>query len=258
MRHHKPQKGNPHKLVVNQHIFPRKSISRFTNRNGMVEVFHKGLGKKLILQPSNNLFCSNRAWDQRSEIGYMKEIEDSFQSLVAKIANQGNFTLNEEDNRVALSFLALWELRHSHYVNPIEDVELIGIHPGDKLTIDEEEILEKKGYIVCSSKNSKTMVGSRFMTGTNIQVSIDQKWLAHKDMKWGIVRAVESEFIVPDSFSSFAIIPVSPNILLLGHSENIFVARDEVAKVNSLAIQNSTNYYFARNLSQCPTLKASP
>lgn len=219
----------------------------------MVEVFHKGWRKKLTLQPNNKLFCANWAWDQRSEIGYMKGIEDSFQSLISKIADQVNFTLNEEDNRAVLSFLALWELRHSHYANPIGDVELIGIHPGDPLTIDEEEILEKKGYIVCSSKNSTTMVGSRFMTGTNIQVSIDQKWVAHKDMKWGIVRSVDGEFIVPDTFSSLAIVPVYPNILLLGNSRNIFIARDEVAKVNNLAIGNSTNYYFARNLSKCPT-----
>jgi hypothetical protein len=100
-------------LVVNQHIFPRKSIARFTNEDGMVEVFHKGRQKKLILQPSNNLFCAKWSWDQRSEIGYMKRIEDDFQSLVSKILENGNLTLCEEDNRVALSFLALWELRYS-------------------------------------------------------------------------------------------------------------------------------------------------
>jgi hypothetical protein len=167
-----------------------------------------------MLQPSNNLFCAKWAWDQRSEIGYMKGIEDAFQSLVSKIIEKGNFLLGEEDNRIALSFLALWELRHSHHLNPIGDIELKGIHPGDALTKDEEELLEKKGYIVCSSKESKTMVESRFMAGANIQTSIDRKWLAHRDMKWGIVRAVEGEFVVPDTFSSFAIIPVSPNMSL--------------------------------------------
>jgi len=253
MRHPRPQKGNPHKLVINQHIFPRKSISRFTNKHGMVEVFHNGLQKTLNLKPNNNLFCANRAWDQRSELGYMKGIEDAFQSLVSRIVEREEFTLREEENRVALSFLALWELRHSHHINPIGDVELVGIHPGDVLAKDEEEVLEKKGYIVGNSKRSKAMIESRFMAGTNIQVSIDQKCVAHQDMKWGVVRSIEGEFIVPDTFSSFAIIPISPCIVLAGNSKNIFITQNEVGKVNRLAISSSKNYFFAKNLSHCPT-----
>ena len=37
----KPQKGNPHELTVKQHCFPRRSIERFANKDGIVNVWLK-------------------------------------------------------------------------------------------------------------------------------------------------------------------------------------------------------------------------
>lgn len=52
MRYPKPQKGNPHKLTIDQHIFPKASISRFTGENGRVQVRRKSGEQDLWLTPA--------------------------------------------------------------------------------------------------------------------------------------------------------------------------------------------------------------
>lgn len=84
----KPQKGNPHRITVNQHVFPRASIARFVNDNNCVSVFYIPTGKAFIVAPDNELFCAKRAWDQRAEEGYMQRIERDFQKLVKDIIFQ--------------------------------------------------------------------------------------------------------------------------------------------------------------------------
>src|SRR5277367_3510248 len=76
----KPQKGNPRRLTFWQHVFPAKSIERFAGHDGKIAVRHRQADKEFKLAPENELFCAQRRWDQRAEAGYMKEIEDQFQS----------------------------------------------------------------------------------------------------------------------------------------------------------------------------------
>lgn len=248
MKYENTQKGNPHELTINQHIFPSKSIERFLNKQGYIEVYLKSAGKKIKLKPDDKLFCARRSWDQRSEVGFMRDIEDSYQHLASKIISQEISTLNDKENGIATAFFALWEQRYSRNINPINDSELIGVLPGKPLSKDEEEILEKNGYVFARNGNFKAIAPSRFMNGLNIQASIDRERYKYKNVKWGIVSCVEGEFIVPDTFSSNAIIPVSPKIILLGGSENLVVAKTEVKKVNNLAISVSKNYFFGREL----------
>jgi hypothetical protein len=77
----KPQKGNPHRLTVNQHVYPAWSIERFADTTGKVEVWLRRSDKTFRASPDNPLFCARRTWDQRAESGYMKAIEDEFQIL---------------------------------------------------------------------------------------------------------------------------------------------------------------------------------
>ena len=252
MKYERTQKGNPHSLILNQHVFPTKSIKRFRDACGTVDVFLKTTSKQISLKPNDKLFCARRIWDQKSESGYMKDIEDSFQSLASKIVANQITELGEPENRIALDFFALWELKHHHNSNPVNDTELKGIHPGGTLTKNEEEILEKNGVIFTRDKNSSATIPSRFMNGSNIQISIESRRIQMRNLKWGIVKSFDGEFIVPDNFGNTTILPVSPKIILLGNSKNLIVPKSEVIKVNRLAIASSKTYYFARDLSNCP------
>ena len=60
MKYEKPQKGNPHELTICQHTFPAKSIARFTNKSGIVEVKLIVESKNIKLKPKDMLFCARR------------------------------------------------------------------------------------------------------------------------------------------------------------------------------------------------------
>lgn len=250
MKYEKPQKKNPHQIIINQHIFPVKSIERFTDCNGTVEVKLIVQDKIVKLLPDDQMFCAKRCWDQRAETGYMREIEDSFQELADKIIDNNARYLEEKDNIIATKFFALWQLRACRNTSPIQDVQLKGIDAGEQLTKDEEERLEKSNVVFARGENA--MVPGRFMNGINIQMGINKIISQHGKLKWGIVSALEGEFIVPETFSDFTILPISPRIILLGASENVIIPHSEVIKVNQLAVSFCRNYYFARKISNCP------
>lgn len=79
MHYPKPQKGNPHKLTINQHIFPKACISRFARENGTVQVRRKCGEQDQWVTPGNSYFCARRLWDQKAEAVFMKAIEDRYQ-----------------------------------------------------------------------------------------------------------------------------------------------------------------------------------
>lgn len=252
MRYEKPQKKNPHRITVNQHVFPVKSIERFADDNGTVEVTLITQNRIISLRPDDSLFCAKRCWDHRAESGYMKTIEDSFQSLADKVINNKAIHLEEDDNRIATNFFALWYYRDYRNKNPIQDVQLKGIAGGQQLTKDEEERLEKSNIVF--ARGDRAFVPGRFMNGINIQMGIDRISSQMGKLKWGIVSSMEGEFIVPETFSNFTILPISPRIILLGDSENLIIPRSGVIRVNQLAVSFCRTYYFAKKISNCPIM----
>lgn len=179
----------------------------------------------------------------------MKNIEDLFQNLAVKVINSKTIHLGDEDNRIATDFFALWRLRAYRNANPIQDVQLKGI-AGEQLTKDEEEHLEKSNIVFARGDNAS--VPSRFMNGINIQMGIDGITSQLGKLKWGIVSSIEGEFIVPETFSNYTILPISPRSILLGDSENLLIPRSGVIIVNQLAVSFCRNYYFAKRISNCP------
>lgn len=61
MRYPKPQRGNPHKLTIDQHIFPKACIARFAGERGTVQVRRKDGEHDLWLTPGNSYFCARQA-----------------------------------------------------------------------------------------------------------------------------------------------------------------------------------------------------
>jgi hypothetical protein len=242
------QPGNPHELTIKQHIIPARSISRFAGSSGRVSVRVKGRVKPLQMSPEHRMFCAKRAWDQRAESGYMKEIEDEYQTLADLIVN-GHRSLSETQSNAVTRFWSLWKWRFYFNLNPLPDQTLNGVIP-DNLTKDNRETLEKKG--VAYLQPDGTMPG-RMMSGMAIQFRNDQDFATYKGNRWGIVSSRTAEFVMGDNFVRTLAVPVTPQIVLsLGNDDKEF-SRAEVSSFNQLAMSGSFRYVLARDFTSCPS-----
>ena len=69
-------------------------------------------------KPDHDIFCAKRAWDQRAERGYMKEIEDEFQSVASKVIDGVVSKIGEVEKDAVDHFYALWHMRARHRTLP--------------------------------------------------------------------------------------------------------------------------------------------
>lgn len=253
MRRPEPvQKGNPHKLTVNQHIFPTESIKRFMHDGG-VEVREKVAGRTLRRRPDDVLFCALRVWDHRSEHGFMLEIENAYQRVADKIIG-GHRELNEADHSSITDFYLLWHLRQRARSAPPTFPKLTGWKPERVITgKDAQEQFEKSGVIYWN-KNEEIPI--HILTGTNLQLEV---WAERERMsgtRWGIFQIMSGhgEFLVPDRLSLHSAVPLSPELCLVAQHTNRLVDFSFVGQYNGLAIENAEKYYFARHIKNCPVL----
>ncbi|SDR19375.1 hypothetical protein SAMN04490186_3907 [Pseudomonas grimontii] len=248
-----PQKGNPHKLTIKQHVFPRKSIDRFSDESGLVQLFRTDGSKVISANSTNNLFCAKRAWDQSTESGIGKHIEDRFQALVESILAGSTEVIGYFEKTVVEDFFSLWRARQKFRAEGLDDLKLEG-RVGDSLTKDEQEILERQHVMFCRDG----VMPGRFAARIHVFGYMNTFRQDNRHMQWGIVRAGEGEFIVPDCFQDMMIVPVSPKLMIVADQPNSTLTRSEVAVINQTAIDRSTDYYFARSLSACPVYRDSP
>lgn len=249
MTFEKPQKSNPHALTVNQHCFPLRSISRFTDIDRRIAVDLIQHNKVVRLAPDNNIFCAKRVWDQRAESGYMKDIEDKYQNLADSIIAGSTKTIDFFLTPIVNDMFALWNIRTLRRQNPIEDQKINALGMETELTKDEQEIFEKNR--IGFARPDLTIPG-RQLSGIHIQTNLIRVRKQLKDAEWGILVAGQGEFIVPDIFSNARVLPVSPTICLYSPSENDIIDVNEVRGINRLAIASSKEYFFARDFAVCP------
>ena len=247
MKYEKTQKGNPHRLTIKQHCFPMRSIERFVCSEGLVDV-QRGV-KNFPSKPDKKLFWSRRAWDQRAESGFMKEIEDVYQELAEKIVNGVVSKLSKSDQEKITDMYALWNIRVHWSRQPVEDQEIEAIGVESECSLDDEELLEKRG--ITAIRSDRTISG-RNLTGINIQQNLYEIRKQMQDAHWGILKSNKGEFVVPDNSPRSLMLPVAPQICLFSQSENDEINEDELAEINAQSICDSMEYYFARDLSRCP------
>jgi hypothetical protein len=206
----KPQKGNSHQLTIYQHVYPARSIERFADAAGTVEVWLRRNNKTFRASPDNPLFCARRTWDQRAESGYMKAIEDEFQILADRIAN-GGARLTAEESLAASKFFILWQVRAERRRQPMAEAAMSGVTP-DSPTKDQRERLEKnRGAFI----NPDQTLSGRSVSGFHIFREIDLRLPQLTRARWGVVTAQQGEFILPESFGYCCQIPITPNCCLV-------------------------------------------
>jgi hypothetical protein len=230
---------NPNSLTVNQHVFPTKSIERFTNQNGNVHDLHRA--KVFPAKPKKVIFCASRAWDQRAETGYMNRIEAEFQEIVDPIVDRKTETLAPERKAAIDRMYALWHMRSRYRELESQEVQLNG-NVGSDLTKEQEENLEKNGYMF--ARKSGTMP-ARQLNGLELQLRIDNyaRDLAAGVTRWGVISAQSSEFIVPD-VPSHGIIPLTPRLALVQCAPDGMIIERNVAEINQAMRATSQDYFF--------------
>lgn len=252
MPHEKTQRKNPHGLTVNQHVFPKESIERFTQDDGFVSVhLHQG-NRTVPLRPNNARFCAKRVWNQAAEQGFMKKIEDDFQSLAQQILDGSiNLPLTPSEHTAVSEFYALCRLRAEARLARPTDIQINGVLPESALTKDQEEILEKNGY--CFARG--TTFPGRHIASIRIQMLLSR--LCAPETTWAVVHSRTVEFLVPDSFREIGVVPLSPNYCLVANQIGGEITADNAIEINRIAIAQSSDYYFARDLAKCGTLKTA-
>ena len=184
-----PQKGNPHQLTIKQHVYPARSIERFADMDGTVEVWLRQNKKMFRASPDNSLFCARYTWDQRAESGYIKAIEDKFQILADGIEN-GGATVTAEESLAASRFFILWQLRAEWKQNPLGDAPMTGVAP-DPVTKDQREQLEWRGAMFMNPDHT---LSGRSISGFQIFREIDLRLPRLTNARWGIVTPTRVSF----------------------------------------------------------------
>ena len=246
-KHEKTLPGNPHQLTIKQHCFPKKSIERFANNDGLVHVHLIKHGKTVFLKSDDNNFCALRTWDQRAETGFMREIEDRYQDLADKIAD-GTIVrrLNLEEKNIVTDMYILWNCRWHWNRNPAEDQKIKGaLAVSHEYSKDDQEVLEKAGISVIRPDLS---ISGRHLTGVKIQQNIYDQRDHMRGCSWGILNSRGTEFVVPDNASDRFILPVTPSKCLVNSEGYRFASERVVTAMNDLAERASEKHYFARSL----------
>ena len=183
----------------------------------------------------------------------MKQIEDLYQELADGIVEGSVLKLCKADHAKISDMYALWNIRWFWSRQPIRDQPIEGaIGVETELTLDDQEFLEKTGITPIPPDLT---ISGRSLTGIKVQREF---WRVRKQMRcsiWGILKSKRGEFLVPDNSCKCLILPVAPQICLHAECEDKEIEDAELARINAQSIRNSSEYFFARDLSNCPREK---
>lgn len=249
-RTHQPtQAGNPHQLTIAQHVMPRRSIARFTNE-GVVMVVSLPYGTVKTRHPTHDVFCVKRLWDQKAETIGSHRIEECYQRIADAVV-AGSRTFSDEQHYAISEMFYLWKARFQTKAQDSEDVYAKGVI-GSALDLDQQEILERNGYVFMLEGGR---IPRRFMNGIGLRIRMDNDHTTSGPTKWGVLEAIDGEFIVPDTCGSTKLLPINPKLCFAGNIGSHDLDFNAVAETNALMRSLAVGYYFARDLGACPIRK---
>ncbi len=249
MNYEKPQKGNPHQITVNQHCFPASCIKRFSGTDGKVQLVKLNQSETITAKPDAKIFCAKRAWDERAEHIFMKEIEDKYKIVSDKVVSNTTMILSLSDQAIVTDMFGLWNIRALWKEQPVQDQKIKGaLGVAVEYSKDDQEYLEKNGI---TAIRPDLKVSGRNLTGVSIQLNLFEVRKQMSNAHWGILKSTVGEFIVPDQMPNSRILPLTPTLCFFSQSENDNIDEIELKKINTQSIAGAKEYYFAQDLSKC-------
>lgn len=237
--------GNPHQLTLNQHVLPRASISRYAGADGCVDCFIVAAGSQQRLRPSNAIFCAKRAWSQLAESGpTTKQVEQDFNRLAADLATHASKILEADEHLVATKFYALLRERERLRDAPLPDWPVEGLS-SSQLSQDSQERLEKLGVMY----EVDGRFASRMVGGVQIMGGITWAVRNLRNLRWGRLRSVGAQFVIPDRISDYEFLPIGPNDILAANCDSFIACESDVLTHNAKMRSRARRYYFAQDLS---------
>ena len=235
-------------LTIDGHTFQDKSIRRFCD-NGAVVLYDKVRNLERPAKPDDRLFCAVRAWDQRSESGYMARIEKGFQKLADVIVAERVTTIDDEQNYVIDNFYALWYYRSRLKYLPSLESQINGVESAG-YSKKQEEALELDWQLFVRKGGR---IPARQLNGLRIQFLTDNYARKIKGTtKWRIIKPQAGEFVVPD-IPNIPAIPLTPTLCLFSTAPSDgMIIKEAVADFNRQFREGSWEYFFARDLAACP------
>ncbi|VAW84841.1 hypothetical protein MNBD_GAMMA18-924 [hydrothermal vent metagenome] len=239
MKYEKVQKTNPFDICIDQHVFPVKCIDRF-KEGKVVELNDLKRNISRRAAPKDAVFVCKRLWDQWSETGFMKTVEDSFQEVVED-AVSGERIIKSR-NEVVTQFYSLWCAKS--YISRFSSNEPVHLPiEGDLLSKYEEEKIESMNMAFLRTNGE---MPARFINGGQAQLRYMHYCDLYRETTWGLVRAKGIEYLVPDNFSKALVVPITPKLAFIGGCRDGVAARGDILKVNEMAKASATSYLFCR------------
>lgn len=252
-KYEKTQKGNPHKLTVNQHIIPKASIKRFSREDGSVDIYITKDKNKIRFKPENSFFCAMRVWNQNAESGYMKDIEDQYQKLIVNLVKRPSRDITTNENRVISEMFALWNCRWNIDRQPLpqikyKNVKALAFNPNK----EERERLEKVGISPIYEENNEFTIAKRDILAPIIRLNIIRVVEELEGSNWKLVESAHGQFIFPDNAKNIDYMPVTPKFCLIHCAAYNQIYYKDLTALNNNSISNSVKYFFANDLKNCP------
>jgi hypothetical protein len=233
-------------LTKKQHVYPSKSLQRFINVQGNIEVYRFENRKIFTAKPSDGIFTVKREWDQRAERGFGKGIEDNFQGLVEYCIKNNLRKMPFNGNHIVNSFYALWHYR-SCIKEYDEQIPKASFTP-DPLTEEQKITLELKHVSFVDSDGD---MPQRMKRGIVLQGGIISLTEQFKSVQWFMVKSPQLELVVPDNPVNSLFIPVNPNLCIVAEHNVPELSKKEALHANFKMATGSQAYYCGRNLSKC-------
>jgi len=249
MAYEATQKGNPNRITVDQHVFPRRSVERFYGTRGGVDLYLSKQQKCIRALAKHDVFCAKRAWIHRVESGFMADIERRYQEVAESIAQGHKTTIPASDYQAITDMFALWRVRWYWQDRDRPDQTLKMHKPERSLSRDMQEKMEKAGVLFTRPDGAFPV---RQVVG--VRIHLDQEELAHQmaGRAWGVVRAEQGQFVVPDTYGIDAILPLSPTVVLAWDCPDKTISREAVAAINQVAFVRHRRYLFAECFEAAP------
>jgi len=121
---------------------------------------------------------------------------------------------------------------------------------GTDLSLEQEENLESNDYMFARKHGA---MPTRQLNGAVIEMRTGSyvEELAKSVSRWGIIRALRGEFIVPD-VPWHGVIPLTPQLALVWNVPDGVITEQNLGQVNDAMRSVIDIYYFARDLACCP------